>query len=318
MTSAIKAASNVQKGKTRRKKRFGQHNLTGYLFVSPWLLGFFVFTFVPIAASLALAFTNYSVLSPDLEWVGLANFKRMLFEDLRYWRSVKATFYYAFASVPLRLAFALSVAMLLNSTRKMVSAYRAIYYAPSIVGASVAVAVMWRQMLIKRGPVNALLGALFGVPAIAWLGDPRTAIWTLILLAVWQFGSPMLIFLAGLRQIPVELYESASIDGAGGWAKFTRITLPMLTPVIFFNLVMQVVFGLTVFTEVFIVTNGLGSPLDTTLFYALYLYQRGFTDFQMGYSAGMAWILLLVVALCTYIIFKTSSHWVYYESERGK
>jgi multiple sugar transport system permease protein len=206
--------------------------------------------------------------------------------------------------------------MLLNNSRKLISTYRAAYYAPSIIGGSVAVAIMWRRLLGSDGLVNAALEPIMvflGITPAAWIGKPETAIWTLILLAVWQFGSPMLIFLAGLRQIPQELYESASIDGGSGWRKFLHITIPMLSPVIFFNLILQMISGFLVFTQALIITNG--GPLDTTLFYALYLYQRAFVTFQMGYGTAMAWVLLLIIALFTAVAFKFSSYWVFYEEE---
>lgn len=300
----------------KKKSGLRQHNWVGYLFISPWLIGFFAFVLLPILASFALAFTDYDILSPP-KWVGLANFERMFTDDARYWRSVRATFYYVFIAVPLRLAFALAVAMLLNTPRKLVSLYRAVYYAPSIVGGSVAIAVMWREIFGSGGVFNFIL-TLFGIPTLNWLGNPRTAIWTLIVLATWQFGSPMLIFLAGLKQIPTEYYEAAAIDGAGPWAKFLKITLPLLTPIIFFNLVMQVISGFMAFTQAFIVSGGTGRPLDTTLFYALYLYIRAFTTFEMGYSSAMAWVLLLIIAFFTALVFKSSSHWVFYESKGGE
>lgn len=314
------ATPQTQPLSTSGRKRKGgriqrQNNLIGYLFLSPWLIGFFVFTFLPIVASLVLAFTDYDLFTPP-QWIGLNNFKRMFFEDARYWRSVRATFYYVFTAVPLRLVVALAVAMLLNQGRRLVSIYRAAYYAPSILGGSVAVAVMWRQVWGGRnlGLINFILQSL-GLPYVNWLANPRTAIWTLITLAAWQFGSPMLIFLAGLKQIPTELYEAASIDGAGGWGKFTRITLPMLSPVIFFNLVMQMISGFLVFTQAYLVTGG--RPLDTTLFYALYLYLRAFEVHEMGYGSAMAWVLLGVIAIFTALIFRSSSAWVYYESGGG-
>ena len=296
------------------RRRAWRRNLTGYIFIGPWLVAFFAFTALPIVASAVLAFTNFNVLSPNLDWIGLENFQRMLVGDARYWRSVRATFAYAVAAVPLKLAFALALAMLLNNYRRGVSVYRAVYYAPSIVGASVAVAVIWREMFGRNGPLNSLLAQL-GLPTHPWLGDPATALWTLILLAVWEFGSPMLIFLAGLRQIPTQFYEAAAIDGAGPWARFVRITVPLLTPLIFFNLVLQMIFGFTVFTAAFIISGGTGAPLDSVLLYSLYLYQKGFRDFQMGYAAAMAWVLLLVIAAFTALIFRSSSYWVYYESE---
>jgi multiple sugar transport system permease protein len=286
--------------------------IQGYLFISPWLIGFFMLTLVPIVVSFYLSFTDYDLLSPP-RWVGLENFKRMFTGDPRYWRSVFATLYYAFVAIPLRLVVALAVAMALNTGKRMTSFYRALYYLPSIVGESVAVAVMWRQLFGPRGLVNAVL-AVFGLPSnTSWTGDPRFAIWTLILLAAWQFGSSMLIFLSGLKQIPTALYESADIDGAGPVVKFLKITFPMLTPVVLFNLIMQMINGLIVFTPALLITNG--QPLDTTNFYALYLYRRAFETFQMGYGSGMAWVLLIVIALLTGIIFKSSSRWVFYGSE---
>ena len=283
----------------------------GYLFISPWLIGFFVFILIPMVASLYLGFTDYR-LTASPHWIGVENYIRMFTSDPRYWKSVRATFYYILTAVPLRLLFALAIAMLLNNPRRFTSVYRAAFYAPSIVGASVAVAIMWRQVFGSQGVVNAIL-AIFGIPGAAWSGHPATAIWTLILLAAWQFGSPMLIFLAGLKQIPSELYEAAAIDGAGEWDQFVRITLPMLSPVIFFNLIMQIISGFMVFTQALVITNG--GPMDTTLVYALYLYQRAFIVFQMGYSSAMAWVLLLVIAIFTAINFKFSSQWVFYEDK---
>jgi multiple sugar transport system permease protein len=298
----------------RRRAAYRRHNLAGYTFIAPWLICFFAFTLIPMVASLYLAFTDYDILSATPHWVGLRNLQRMFFEDPRYWRSVRATFYYVMIAVPMRLAFALGVAMLLNTYRRGVSVYRAIYYAPSVVGGSVAVAVMWRQIFGTDGLINAVT-RLFGIAPVTWLGNPRTAIWTLIVLAVWQFGSPMLIFLTGLRQIPQEMYEAAAIDGADAVDRFFRITLPLLSPVIFFNLVMQTISGFMVFTQAFVVTGG--APLDTTLFYSLYLYQRGFDNFQMGYASAMAWVLLVVVAFFTALVFKSSSYWVFYEAKEG-
>ena len=310
--SEVDGQPTKQELASRRRKKFFRENLAGYLFISPWLLGFLAFTVVPIVASFFLAFTNYDILSAP-KFAGLANFTRMM-GDARYWKSVSATFFYVFTAIPMRLAFALLVAMLLNNHYRLTPMYRAAFYAPSIIGGSIAVAVMWRQVFGKIGLVNYLL-AFLGVPPINWLGNPSTAIWTLIILAVWQFGSPMLIFLAGLKQIPNELYEAASIDGAGPVSKFFRITLPMLSPVILFNLILQTISGFLVFTQAFIVTGG--APLDTTLFYALYLYRRAFETFEMGYASAMAWVLLVIVGIFTAITFKFSSYWVYYEQKEA-
>lgn len=315
MDSSILSApeAELKIGKKRSAARQKRDDLAGYLFISPWLIGFLVFTLLPLLGSLYLAFTDYNLTSAP-EWIGLENFQTMFFDDVRYWKSVKATFFYVFTAVPARLVFALAVAMILNTYRKGVSFYRAAYYAPSIIGGSVAVALMWRRIFASDGLFNAAM-AIIGIPLEprAWIGRPETAIWTLILLGIWQFGSPMLIFLAGLRQIPESLYESAAIDGASPWQKFFRITIPLLSPVIFFNLIMQLISGFLVFTQALIITNG--GPLDTTLFYALYLYQRAFVTFQMGYGTAMAWALLLIVAVFTAFTFKTSSRWVFYDDE---
>lgn len=297
-----------------RKKNFKQNNWMGYFFIGPWLLAFLAFTLLPMVASLYFAFNDYSSLDSldKARWVGLQNFERMFFNDNKYWKSVGATLYYVIFAIPLRLIMALGLAMLLNTGRNGVGFYRAAFYAPSIVGGSIAVAVMWRQVFGTDGLFNAAI-RLLGLPTRTWLGDPDYAIWTLIALAVWQFGSPMLIFLAGLKQIPTEFYEAASIDGANGVRKFISITLPLLSPVIFFNLIMQMISGLMVFTQAFIITGG--APLDTTLFYALYIYRRAFENFQMGYASAMAWVLLIIIAVFATIVFKTSNQWVYYESK---
>jgi len=310
------AESVITLPKTKRKKssKFGQHNLVGYLFISPWLITFFLFTFIPLFVSLILAFTDFNVLANSGDFIGLDNFNRMFNEDRRYWKSVYATVKYVVFAVPLRLIFALAVAMLLNTTRRGIGIYRAAFYAPSIVGGSIAVAVMWREIFGNEGLVNFVLG-LVGIVGPNWLGRPETAIWTLIILAAWQFGSPMLIFLAGLKNIPKALYESAEIDGANGWNKFRHITIPMLTPIIFFNLIMQMISGFMVFTQAFIITGG--RPLDTTLFYALYIYRRAFENFEMGYASAMAWVMLLVIAILTAVVFRSSSYWVHYEADEG-
>src|SRR5690554_5262732 len=217
----------------------------------------------------------------------------MFTDDKRYWTSLKVTFIFVFISVPLKLAFALMLAILFNGNHKGLGVYRTIYYIPSIIGGSVAVAVVWRSLFGLDGAVNSFLSN-FGIEARNWIANPDTALSTLIILVVWQFGSPMLIFLAGLKQIPKELYESAEVDGANRFSRFWKITLPMLTPVIFFNLVMQTIDGFMTFTQGFLVTSG--GPLDRTLFYALYLYQKAFNSFQMGYASAMAWVLLFIVA----------------------
>lgn len=307
-TVAIPSAS-----KAARRKRTLRNNLSGYLFIGPWLLAFLLFTAAPMVTSLYFSFTNYDVFTAP-QWAGLSNFETMFTKDGRYWKAVQATLTFVFTAIPLRLIVALGLAMLLKAGRRGDGIYRAAYYAPSIVGGSVAIAVMWRQVFGTQGIINAI-SALFGIPAITFLGDPNWAIWTLVALAVWQFGSPMLIFLAGLKNIPTEFYEAASIDGAGPIRKFITITLPLLSPVILFNLIMQIISGFMVFTQAFIVTGG--APLDTTLFYALYIYRRAFENFQMGYASALAWVLMLVIGIFAAVVFKTSSTWVFYENKDG-
>ena len=238
----------------------------------------------------------------------------MFTNDPKYLKTFFVTLYYAVFSVPLRLIMALGVAMLLVKTTKLSKFYRAVYYLPSIIGSSVAVAILWKRMFASDGVVNALLQTV-GIPCDkSWLGSQDTAIWTLILLAVWQFGSSMLIFLSGLKQVPVALYESATMDGANSFHKFFKITLPMITPTIFFNLINQIINGFMAFTQSYIITQG--KPRDSTLFYTVYMYQNSFTFNKLGYGCAMAWAMTIFVAILTYIIFKTQNKWVYYESER--
>lgn len=292
--------------------RRGYQNAIGYSLVGPWLIGLLAFTIIPVAASFYLSFTHYDLFSPP-RWIGLENFRKMFFGDDVYWQSVKATLIFVFTSVPLRLAVALLVAVLLSKRHRFIGTYRTVYYLPSLLGESVAIAVMWRQLFGDQGAVSAL-AVLFGAPAhFSWIGNPGTAIWTLVLLGGWQFGSSMLIFLAGLKNIPAGYYEAAIVDGASSWRKFTRITLPLLTPIILFNLVMQLIAAFKTFTQSFIITEG--GPLNTTLFYAVYLYRSGFKYFSMGFASAMAWVMLVVVGILTALIFKSSDAWVYYESK---
>lgn len=280
--------------------------------ITPWLIGFIVIYFIPMIASLVLSFTNYTMLNTP-KFVGLDNFKRMFTQDATFWPSLGVTFYYVFAVVPLRLAFALFVAMLLNSKRKFLGMYRAVFYIPSLIGGSVAVAIIWRQMFGDKGVLMSLL-ALVGVyQKTSLIGDTSTAIWTIIILGVWQFGSSMLIFLAGLKQIPIYLYEAAKMDGANSAQTFFKITLPMLTPIIFFNLILQIINSFKAFTESFIITNG--GPMNSTLFFVLNLYKRAFAYNQMGYSCAMAWILVLIMGAFTLLLFRSQKRWVYYEKK---
>ncbi|GAA0137432.1 sugar ABC transporter permease [Paenibacillus sp. YSY-4.3] len=298
------------------RKQSLRANLTGYAFISPFVIGFLVFTFIPILISLYLSFTNYNLFN-DPQWIGSFNFKKMFTQDQKYWNSVRVTFIYVFAGVPLRLMFALFVAMLLNTKSRMVGFYRTVYYLPSIIGGSVAVSIMWRNIFNEQGIVNSLL-IFLGIPPVAWYGDPNAALGTLIALSVWQFGSSMLIFLAGLKNISPEMYEAAGIDGATAPRKFFKITLPLLSPIILFNLIMQTISAFMTFVPAYIISKGEGTPMDGTLLYSLYLFRQAFMFNNMGYAAAMAWVMLIMVSIMTAILFKTSKLWVFYESKGGR
>ena len=278
------------------------------MFCLPFIIGFLLFLVIPMGISFYYSLCDYDILSPP-KFVGLKNYIDMFTNDEVFWHSIKATLYFALVSVPLRLIFALFVAMLLVKPTKATGFYRAAYYLPSIIGGSVAVAILWKRMFAPDGVVNSILGMMGIDTNFAWLSDTRTAIWTLILLAVWQFGSSMPIFLSALKQIPKSLYEAADVDGANKVTKFFRVTLPLLTPTIFFNLVMQMINGFLAFTQSLIITQG--KPMDTTLFYAVYMYQQSFSFSKSGYASAMAWVMLGIIAVITFILFKTKKYWVY-------
>jgi multiple sugar transport system permease protein len=269
-----------------------------YLFLGPWLLGAIGLTVAPMVVSLYLSFTDYDLFN-EPQWVGFGNYAKLFGDDPRYLHSVGVTLRYVAWSVPLKLVLALAVALLLNALRgKGQAFFRSAFYAPSLLGASVGLALAWR--------------AIFDT----WVDTPDTALLTIVLLSAWQFGAPMVIFLAGLQQIPRDLFDAAAVDGAGWWRRLWSITLPMLSPVLFFNLVLETIHAFQAFTQAFVVSGGRGGPADSTLFYTLYLYERGFTEFRMGYASAMAWVLLVAVALITAVLFRTSRHWVFYGDER--
>lgn len=305
---------NTQKGQSKKtlSQKLRTPQVAGYVFISPFILGFLLFLALPMLLSFGFSFTRYNILESP-KFIGLDNYVSMLTGDPKFWKIFGVTMYYVLFSVPLRLLMALIVALLLVHSTKLSGFYRAVFYLPSIIGSSVAVAILWKRMFASDGVINALLGVIGLDSGIAWLGRTDTAIWTLIILSVWQFGSSMLIFLSGLKQIPVSLYEAATVDGANGIQKFFGITLPMLTPTIFFNLVNQIINGFMAFTQSYIITQG--KPRDSTLFYTVYMYQNSFTYNKMGYGCAMAWFMILIVGLITLILFKTQKYWVYYESE---
>lgn len=277
------------------------------------MLGLLGITAIPMIGSLVLSFTSYDLLSPwsELKWVGWDNYTRMFADDPHYWHAVTVTLVFALVAVPLKLGAALGVAVLLNRERRTTGLFRGLFYLPSLLGGSVALALVWRAMWNKDGAVNGFL-SLFGISGLNWINEPDWALQTLVVLAVWQFGAPMVIFLAGLKQIPTELYEAAAVDGAARWRSFWHITLPGLSPVIFFNLVLETINGFQGFTSAYVVSGGTGGPVDSTLMYTLYLYKTGIGEYQMGYASAMAWVFLVVVAVVTAVLFSTGKFWVHY------
>ena len=310
--------------------KFLRRNGAAYLFLAPWLLGFFVLTLYPMAYSLWLGFTNYDFTQPDAtQWIGLGNYLKMfgpvfgqseftastgevMRADPYYLKSLSVTLTYVFVSVPLKLIFALAVAVLMNQKLRGVAFYRSVYYIPTLLGGSVAIAVLWRKLFEKEGLVNSLLGAIGFTDLPGWITNPKYALWTLVLLTVWQFGSSMIIFLAGLKQIPQEYYEAASVDGANKGRQFFSITLPLLSPVILFTLVLQIITTFQAFTQAYIIGGGRGGVLNSTLFYTLHLYIQGWTYHEMGYASAMAWVLLIIIGVFTALVFKSANLWVSY------
>ena len=292
-------------------KIVGSDKVAGYVFIAPFIIGLITFTVIPFFSSLYLAFTDYDVLTPA-RWIGLENFQRMFFEDKYFWQSFWVTFKFALIQVPIKLLVSLGVALILSRKTRAIPIYRAAFYIPSLMGGSVAVALTWKQLFSYNGAINKIT-SYFGMEPVKWLSNPDTALGGLISLGVWQFGSSMLIFLAALKNVPQSYHEAAIVDGAGPVRRFFSIVLPMITPIFFFNLVNQTIGAFQAFNSSYLITQG--KPLNTTLYYGVHLYNRAFTYYEMGYGSAMAWFMLLVIAAFTALIFRSSSAWVYYESE---
>ncbi len=298
------------KALTRHRYKLSD-NIAGYVLLGPWLIGFILMWFLPALVSIYYSLTDFNMLNTPT-FIGLQNYIRIFTTDDTFRQALKVTFAYVLILVPCRMAFALFVAELLNKKHKGLSAYRALYYVPSIIGGSIAVSVVWKQIFGSKGVVMSLLG-LFGIEQkMSVLGNPKTALLAIILMGVWQFGSAMLIFLSALKQIPESLYESAAMDGAKPMRTFWSITMPMLTPTIFFNLILQIINGFRVFTETKVITNG--GPMNSTMSYVLYMYQRAFNYFDMGYSCALAWVLVAIIGVATILLFKSQKKWVHYEA----
>ncbi len=296
----------------RRNKLSGlarREAMAGYMFISPWILGFLMFTFLPLISSFILSFTNYSVINPP-KFCGIENYKIMFTSDPLFYKSLGNTFYIVAIGVPLNILVGLSIALLLNSKVRGMQYYRTFFYLPSIVP-TVASSILWLWILHPSlGLLNNTL-RLFGINGPQWLASPIWSKPAIIIMGLWSAGSSMIIYLAGLQGIPEQLYEAAEIDGATWWNKFFKITLPLLSPTIFFNLVMQVISTMQIFTQSYIMTQG--GPLDSTLFYVYYLFNNAFSYFKMGYACSLAWFLFLIILVLTLIQLRLARYWVYYE-----
>jgi len=285
------------------------HQTVAYLFIMPWIIGFLAFQLYPFIASFINSFTDFSLLK-SMKFVGLRNYIQMFTRDRVFFKSLWATIKYVIIAVPGKLVFALLIAMILNMKLRWINFFRTIYYLPSILGGSVAISILWKFLFSKTGTVNTLL-AYFHIPAQDWLGNPDLALVTMGLLVVWQFGSSMVLFLAALKNVPSELCEAARVDGAGKIRTFFNITLPLLTPTIFFNLIMQMINAFKEFNAPFLITKG--GPLNSTYLYGMMVYENAFQHSKMGYASAQSWILFLLILIFTAFTFKSSPYWTFYE-----
>lgn len=304
-------SSSGIKARTKFSKLMNNETVVGHVFAFPFIFGFICFSLIPICMSFGYSFTDYSLGTKTADFIGLKNFSN-LFHDDTFIKSILITLKYVIISVPLKLAFALFVAFLLTKPSKMVTLYRSLYYIPSLVGGSVAIALVWKQLFSRRGLFNTILKNI-GLSTINWFGDEKLALYPLILMSVWQFGSSMIIFAAGLKEIPRTYYEAAQIDGAKGSQSFFYITLPCLSPIILYNLVMQTISAFMTFTQAYVITGG--GPNNGTMLYALNVYNQAFKYNKMGYACAMSWVMLVVMSIITLVIFKTSKFWVFSESD---
>lgn len=285
----------------------------GLAYLSPYIIGLILFTAFPFVSSFLMSFTDYDLMTtPD--FVGLDNYQYMLFEDDTFWKSMSVTFMYVFLTIPVKLAFALFIAFILNFKLKGIGFFRTAYYIPSILGSSIAIAVLWRALFAIDGVLNGMLD-IVGIDPINWLGEPSFALLSITLLRAWQFGSAMVIFLAALQNVPQSQYEAAMIDGASKWQMFTKVTVPLITPVIFFNFIMQTTQAFQEFTAPYVVTGG--GPMKSTYLISLYIYETAFKFFDMGYGSALAWALFVIVAIFTGITFRSSKYWVFYSGDKG-
>lgn len=291
-----------------------ENNILAWLLLSPWITGFLLLYLIPMVTSFYYSFTDFNLLRAP-GFIGMGNYSRMV-GDVDFWQSLKVTISYVLIVVPLRLVVALFIAMLLTVPTRLSGIYRTIYYIPSVIGGSVAVAIIWKQIFGNPGVLMTWMSGMGFNVETSFLGNENTALLVLVLMGIWQFGSSMLIFLAALKQIPETFYDAASIEGLNSIQKFFTITVPIITPTIFFNLLLQIINGFKVFNEGYIITGG--GPNKATLFYVLNLYNRAFRYLEMGYSSALAWFLVVLIALVSVLVFSSQKYWVFYEQKEGK
>ena len=290
---------------------YKKRDYQAFIYILPWVIGLVLLQLYPFITSLYYSFTDYTIgAAPN--WLGLSNYIKLFTIDTEFWNSLKVTLLYTIYTVPGKLIMALAIAMFLNRDIKGINLIRTIFYIPSLFGGSVAIAILWKLMFLDNGVINAMLAALH-LPVIQWLGDPKVALKTICMLEIWQFGSSMVMFLAALKQVPSSLYEAARIDGASKVRIFFKITVPQITPIIFFNMIMQIIQALQNFTSAFVITEG--GPLKSTYVLGMKLYNEGFSYFKMGYASAISWVIFLVIMIITMALFKSSSGWVFYEDQ---
>lgn len=289
-----------------------RQNLYGYAFIMPWLIGLFAFTLIPMVFSAVLSLCKWDIVTglQTIDFVGLRNFQK-LFSDKKFWKALEVTFKFCLISIPFYQITALCIALLLNMRIRFMRAFRLVYFLPYIIPV-IASSMIWTQIFGESGLLNQAL-ALFGIKGPAWLNNPQTSLYALIIMGVWGIGSTMIIYLSGLQGVGEEIYEAAEIDGATGFQRFFRITLPLISPTVFFNIVMAIIGSFQYFTQAFVMTEG--GPLNSTLFYNLYLYIKAYKDYQMGYAAAMAWVMFFIIMALTLLVVKSSSFWVYYQND---
>lgn len=297
-----------QQQRVSKRHAYSKRDMMGLVYIFPWIIGVLLFQAYPFISSFIYSFAKYNIAS--FEWIGLENYKRLFMIDKDLVNSIKVTFGYVFITVPGKLVMAMIVALILNKKLKIINLVRTIYYIPSLMGGSIAVSILWKLMFMSDGVVNNMLSKI-GIQGANWLGDPKTALPTICALEIWQFGSSMVLLLAALKQVPKELYEAANVDGAGKWRTYWSITFPSITPILFFNLIMQTIQAFQNFTSAFVVTNG--GPNKATYVLGMKLYTEAFSNFKMGYASSVSWVMFTLIMVMTVIVFGTSKFWVHYD-----